>query len=217
MSVCPNCGTTLTENAKFCIQCGTKIPEQLPESQCTPAPAEEEPAQEQNLSSACIEAADAQPVYAQPVYAQPVYAQPVYTKPKKKKKTWIVFLVLGLAAVLILSAIGGIALFKSLVAELDSDPNLGTYVATEAQMWNMQMDVNDVFDGGLTIELRENGSCTIYVGGTSGEGVWTLDNGILTVDDGNTPITGTLENGTMYLEDVLGLGLNITLVQQQTE
>ncbi|MBP5655050.1 MAG: hypothetical protein J6X33_06005 [Clostridiales bacterium] len=62
--ICPTCGAANT-SGKFCVNCGSAMPEAAAPVQAEPVQAEPvQPVQE------------AQPVYAQPVYSEPVYAQP---------------------------------------------------------------------------------------------------------------------------------------------
>ncbi len=62
--ICPSCGAA-NVSGKFCVNCGTAMPEAQPIQQAQPVQ-QAQPAQP----------AQPEPVYSQPVYSEPVYAQP---------------------------------------------------------------------------------------------------------------------------------------------
>ena len=160
----------------------------------------------------------AQQVYAapvQPVYAaaapQQVYAQPIYgEQPKKKSKKWLIPVII--LAALALVGIAVLAFGGSGRAAAD-DPNLGLYKATTASMYGMDFDLDDIFEGGFTIELQKGGKCRIQAGENKGSGTWSLEDGVLSVNDGTSTIEGKLEDGVITLENMLDMGLDITLVK----
>lgn len=90
MAVCPNCGASSADGAKFCSSCGGPLPAPVQQpvqpvyQQPTPQPATQpvyqQPAYQQPVSQPVIIQPAAQPV--QPVYAQPI-TQPVVKREKK--------------------------------------------------------------------------------------------------------------------------------------
>lgn len=90
---CPNCGNKLSEGAKFCDSCGFKLAVQPPQPQQT------QPRQVQ----------PARPVQAQQTVRQPVQpnaAQSGTAQPPKKRKGWLIALIIaGSATLLVIIAI----------------------------------------------------------------------------------------------------------------
>ena len=124
-----------------------------------------------------------------------------------KKITASLLALVMLISVIALSACGS--------KDADSnDPNLGIWNATTGEMLGMSMDISDFFGEGFIIELKSGGKCTLTVDGEKANGKWTLDNGIFTVKGGGIDCEGTLENGSLVLEDVLGMGLTITFEKE---
>ncbi len=65
---CPNCGSQIDDNSKFCASCGATVVEE-------PAPQPEPQAQ--------------QPQYQQPQYQQPQYQQPQYQQPQRQQPQYM--------------------------------------------------------------------------------------------------------------------------------
>ena len=120
-----------------------------------------------------------------------------------RKTIWIIF---AAALTLSVSSCGG--------GKVDpSDPNQGLWIATEAEMWDIVVDVEDMFDGGFSIELMDKGKCTIIIDGKKGKGTWTLENGAFTIKGGGLNNSGRLENGRLNLDNILGMGLDIVFMK----
>jgi len=97
-------------------------------------------------------------------------------------------------------------------SDKDNDPNLGLYAAKYGSMMGIEMEVGDVFGEGFTIELKSKGKCEIFVDGDKANGKWTLDGDEITIKGGGIECSGTLSQGVMILEDVMGSGLELTLI-----
>lgn len=95
-----------------------------------------------------------------------------------------------------------------------SDPNLGVWNVVTAEMWGMETDISDVFEDGFTIELLDKGKCKLNIDGTKGDGKWTLKDDAITIKGGSLDVSGTLKNGVLVLEDVMGIGLNLKLQKE---
>lgn len=76
------------------------------------------------------------------------------------------------------------------------------------------MDVTDFFEEGFTIELKSGGKCALHVDGKKANGKWTLEDGAFTVNGGGIDERGRLENGSLVLDDVLGMGLTLTFEKE---
>ena len=106
--------------------------------------------------------------------------------------------VLILALLLALAACGG-----------EPDPNAGVYKATTAEMSGISLDVNSVYDGGLSFELKDGGKAIMTMGGSDYNLRWKLEGDAVTIIASDTELTGTLADGTMVLD--MGSGLTVTL------
>ena len=119
-------------------------------------------------------------------------------------------------AVLATFAIGALVL-RSFVGRVTDDPNLGTYKATSVSMYGLDLDPDDIFEGGFVMELMPGGICRIQAGENKGSGTWKIEDGVITVNDGSSTIEGKLEDGVITIENMLDMGLDITLVKLEDE
>ena len=94
------------------------------------------------------------------------------------------------------------------------DPNLGVYNATTAEMYGIEMDVTDVWEGGVSIELKAKDKCVFTIDGDKYNIKWTLDGTDINVKGKGLDCDGTLNQGTLVLEDVLGMGVNLTFQKE---
>ena len=94
------------------------------------------------------------------------------------------------------------------------DPNLGVWVAKEAEMFGMTSPVEDFFGSGFTMELKAKGKCALNVDGSKANGTWSLDGDAFYVKGGGLECNGYLKNGKIVLEDVLGMGLNLVFEKE---
>ena len=94
------------------------------------------------------------------------------------------------------------------------DPNLGVYNATTAEMYGIEMDVTDVWEGGVSIELKAKDKCVFNIDGDKYNIKWTLDGTDINVKGKGLNCDGTLNQGTLVLEDVLGMGVNLTFQKE---
>lgn len=94
------------------------------------------------------------------------------------------------------------------------DPNLGVYNATTAEMFGMEMDVTDVWEGGVSIELKAKDKCVFTIDGDKYNIKWTLDGTDINVKGKGLNCDGTLNQGTLVLEDVMGMGVNLTFQKE---
>ena len=94
------------------------------------------------------------------------------------------------------------------------DPNLGVYNATTAEMYGIEMDVTDVWEGGVSIELKAKDKCVFNIDGEQYNIKWTLDGTDINVKGKGLDCDGTLNQGTLVLEDVLGMGVNLTFQKE---
>ena len=204
------------------------VPAEIPEPPAvekvieTPAPAEASvpaeapvpPAAEEAYVAPAVEKIHESPAVEEGNAAltaeQPVYAKPVEKKPAPK---WLLP-----AAIVAVLALIGILFFATRgggTKGADKDPNLGVYEATLVEMYGMQLDPDDIYEQGFSIELKANGTCEINADGEKGRGNWTLEGDQIAIDDGHSTINGKLSDGTMKLENMLDMGLDMTLEKQE--
>lgn len=242
MTSCESCGKELISGAKFCEHCGAPVSLQekilagTADMNAGGASLREQP-MEQPAQQGSYTFSGTQPTgqgsytgpaqqqpqqggYAPPVqqgYApQAAYAQsPVQKQKKPINKKLFVFgggaLALVLIIVLIVSLLGG----KGDTAS--NDPNVGVWNVVYAEMWGFETDISDVFEKGFSIELLDKGRCKLNIDGTKGDGKWTFEDGAITIKGSGLDVSGTLKNGMLVLEDVMGIGLNLKLQKEGTD
>lgn len=94
------------------------------------------------------------------------------------------------------------------------DPNLGLYTAKYGSMMGVSLEVGDVFGEGFTIELKEKNKCEVFVDGDKASGKWSLDGEKFSFDAGGIECEGTLKDGVILLTDVMGSGIELTLINE---
>ena len=88
MAFCIQCGNSLSEDARFCARCGTRVE---PIAQPEPIPVAQEPAAQQVYSPVAVEEpvyAPAEPVFTPEVQPEPVYEPPVQEEPLPEAPVW---------------------------------------------------------------------------------------------------------------------------------
>lgn len=94
------------------------------------------------------------------------------------------------------------------------DPNLGVYNATTAEMFGMEMDVTDVWEGGVSIELKAKDKCVFTIDGEQYNIKWTLDGSDIRIKGKGLDCEGTLNRGVLVLQDVMDMGVNLTFQKE---
>lgn len=94
------------------------------------------------------------------------------------------------------------------------DPNLGVYNATTAEMYGMTVSVTDLWENGVSIELKAKDKCVFTIDGDKYNIKWTLDGTDINVKGKGLDCDGTLNQGTLVLEDVMGMGVNLTFQKE---
>ena len=117
------------------------------------------------------------------------------------KKTIALLLALGM--LLCLSACGGRA---------EPDPNAGLYEAVSATALGYTIPVEDVFEEGFSLELKNGGKASFHYEGKDYGMKWTLKGEVFHAEGGGAKLDGSLANGVMVLQNVLDSGIDITLV-----
>lgn len=94
------------------------------------------------------------------------------------------------------------------------DPNLGVYNATTAERNGKTVSATDIFENGASIELKAKDKCVFNIDGDKYNIKWTLDGTDINVKGKGFNCDGTLNQGTLVLEDVLGMGVNLTFQKE---
>ncbi len=94
----------------------------------------------------------------------------------------------------------------------ESDPNCGLYEATSAEMMGMTMTVNELFEDGVSLELKDGGKAVINLDGESYKMKWSLDGEDFHAEGGGVELDGTLSEGVLNLENMLDMGVDMELV-----
>ena len=92
------------------------------------------------------------------------------------------------------------------------DPNAGLYEARTAQMSGISVSLDDVFEDGFSLELKNGGKAVFHYEGKDYSMKWTLDGRSFHAEGGGAELDGTLADGVMLLQDVQDSGLDITLI-----
>lgn len=207
MPFCVQCGAKLEDGAKFCTVCGAKQPEAA--APVYVPPTENKPAEPQGYSytSSASSGAGSQNSYN---YDPTVYGgkNGGSSKTTKKKSGAIIFIALAVLAVIaaIIYIVAGKGGGKTVSSD---DPVLGLYTAQKAETAGISIGIETMWQNGFTIELKDKGKATINVDGKSGSAKWTLDGKDFTIKGSGVDCSGTLSNGTLTLENVMGTGVTL--------
>lgn len=96
----------------------------------------------------------------------------------------------------------------------EEDANAGLYEAAYAEAYGLTIAIEDVFEDGFSLELKNRGRATFHYEGSDYSLKWTLDGETFHAEGGGAELDGTLADGVLQLEDVLGSGIRITLNRQ---
>ncbi len=168
-------------------------------------------------------AAPSVPHYGTPQAGYPIAGATVGTvQPKKKSYTGIILIIVAvvLAGMLVM---GGLAIyfiysiFASGSTESLTDPNVGIWHSDSATLDGNAVTVEELFEGGVTLELRDNGRAVLRVGNDSGNGTWEYDytaasSFIFDIDgvQGN----GEVSNGVLTIYNLMDYGVNINFERE---
>ncbi len=94
-------------------------------------------------------------------------------------------------ALMLLLALGGCGSDESALQ--------GTWQAVGAEFEGKTFDVSQLFEGGMELELRKDGTSRLTLNGQSDEITWTEEDGTLTLSDGKESMTGEIEEDQIVL------------------
>ncbi len=93
-----------------------------------------------------------------------------------------------------------------------TEPGTGVYVAQTASMMGFEMGVDEVFEQGFKLDLRDKGTGRIYVDGDDAGFKWTLDGTAFSGEGGGAELSGTMKDGVIELTNVMDTGIDMKLV-----
>ena len=119
----------------------------------------------------------------------------------KRLKTAVAVII---AAVMLLSMTGCESLGNILQGQ-KGDMWHAVYATIEGQ----RFEAADLFETGVTVELKRNGKCVITVDGSPCEGEWDCTDGVMTISGFLIGCTGRMEPDVMYLYDFMSSGMDL--------
>lgn len=129
-------------------------------------------------------------------------------KAKKPANKSLIFIIGGVALVAIIAVVL-ILVLGGKGGTAAADPNAGVYTAVSGEMFGMEMSVADIWSQGFTIELKDNGKCTLAIDGAKSDGKWMLAGDKLHIEGAGLTCDGTLSAGKLTLENVLDMGITL--------
>ena len=70
--------------------------------------------------------------------------------------------------------------------KIPDSPYLGTWTAVSAQFGDADVPIDEVFPGGMVLELQASGVCQLTLGDQSDPASWSAADGNITISDGET-------------------------------
>ena len=93
--------------------------------------------------------------------------------------------------------------------KIPDSPYLGTWTAVSAQFGDADVPIDEVFPGGMVLELQASGVCQLTLGDQSDPASWSAADGNITISDGETDLLGTVDEGAIVLE-ISGMYITLT-------
>ncbi len=137
----------------------------------------------------------------------------VATKPKSKSP--IIFIIIGVVVLVVFGII--VATVINFVMGLFSDDtNVGVWEAEQITMFGMTMSPEDIYEDGLSLELKSGGNCTLSFDGADFDIKYEIDGTDITLSDSTGDYEGTIEDNVLTIENLLDMGLDIIFVKEGT-
>lgn len=89
----------------------------------------------------------------------------------------------------------------------------GFYNADKAVAYGMDIEIPTMWAKGFSIDLKDDGKCSISVDGTPASGTWSLNGETVTLDVPGFNMDGTLTDGVLVFEDIYGMGIDLYFTQ----
>ncbi len=223
MVKCSKCGHDISQNAKFCDNCGTKAEILTTSVQITQEKSTQQnyvqnnqqqsaqmPTQDRDSGLPPQNNKPTQQQYTAQLPIQGQYNGKAETKQKSKKP--IIFIGIGVAVVALIVII--IAIIANLFSGGNSDdPNIGVWTADEITMMGMTMSPTDIYPDGISLELKSRGNCTLTLDGEDFNADYEIDGTAFTIIDGGDEFPGTIEGNVITITNLLDMGLDIVFTK----
>ena len=197
MPFCTQCGAQLEEGAKFCTNCGARQPDAVAPTYTPPAAPAGAPQGAPSYT------------YDPTIYGGKDGGIGSSGNSGKKKGGKIVFIILAVLAVIAaLAYVFATKLGGGSGKDVD-DAALGLYTAQKAEASGMSISIQSMWKNGFTVELKDKGKAELNVDGTKGSAKWTLDGENINIQGSGVDLSGTLKDGVLTLEDVMGTGVRL--------
>ena len=90
----------------------------------------------------------------------------------------------------------------------------GLYIATRVEQNGIQYDIDEIYDGGFSLQLKTDGYAVLTTGRENYSLIWNLDGESICLTAADSEYTGTLSNGILILNNILDTGLDIILIRE---
>ena len=110
-----------------------------------------------------------------------------------------IVLLLCLCLLMLSAACGGAA----------DDPNAGVYDCVSVEMSGITLDIDEVYPGGASLELKGNGKGTITLDSQEFAMKWEVVDKDITIEIEGETSQGTIDNGVIVI-DLMDMGMNFT-------
>lgn len=201
MAYCTQCGSPVNDNTKFCTECGAPLLD--PQAIC---PSDSSQSGENPL----IHLRDAD-------YTNSQDAKLPIKKYDKNLKWWILASVISAILFAVAAGIWSSFIYQAIYTNDSKNVDEGLYTGVSAQTWGRETDIIELFQYGITVELKQNGNCTIDTGEDTADGTWKIDDGVLEIYDGENIISGTVKDGVMRLENIMNTGIDLMLLREDAQ
>ncbi len=137
----------------------------------------------------------------------------VATATKQKTKKPIVFIGIGVAALLVIILI--IVLISSLFSGSSDDaPHVGLWNATEVSMMGITIKPEELYPGGITLELKANNDCILTLDGSGISAAYEIDGTTIILKQGGDEFDGTLIGNELKITNILNTGLDLVFEKE---
>ncbi len=126
------------------------------------------------------------------------------------KKVISIFIILIM--LINLTACGG---KSSDVKNIDvEDPNVGKWNAVLVFLDDDEIEINDMYQKGISLDLKSNGDYSIDWDGIKQKGKWSFKDDILVISLKDSELTGTILDGVLIIMNAHDLGMDITFEKE---
>ena len=104
-----------------------------------------------------------------------------------------------------------LALLTACGGKAEPDENSGLYEAVSAKAFGLEMAIEELYEGGMSIELKDGGKAVFTLEGKDYKMKWSHDGSDFQAKGGGAELSGTVEDGVLLLTDVMDSGVDIRL------